>query len=936
MTIPELDAINLDRESVRSFKRQVQRLKVFAPDAKASLFLTDALSDLIQRQFDLNAETITEEELFKHLDKLVGPQTSRQWLAELSKVRCESTITDLNTRTVLVRKYINAFQDIFQLYTKGTFSEEENLSRDDDTVIEKATKLCLSHLAPDAFQRVVRTEYDLRKPTKLEDVYKLITEAARVEDQLRLDMTRYGYDLVRTKKARTKANSDPDTDESSSTKQALPIKAKEAAPTSKPRPNDIHPTNRPPKTPCPICQGNHWRNECPRSEKTRSRESGGGLRAKSELKAKTPFEAMILDDAEIDTEDDVLKTTGHINGQEYVFHIDSCARRSGVSEGLAKDLALPHSTGPTRHYLLADQSVATANGRTSADLRVALAGHETRFTANLDIIPGKTPLILIGCDILRSLGCLTSDGLFVKLVKETAADEGDDIPFRPAEELLLADDVQPNIEIEELKQPITAILVQHPHVFDGLAPGGAKVPAMRIPLVDEQHLVQAKPRRLNPRRREQVREELQRLRSAGITRASQGPFASPIVVVDKASGAIRLCIDYTALNRITVKDHFPLPDLKSFVREASGSRFFAALDLTSGYHQVPVHPDDVRKTAMITPDAYDEFVRVPFGLANAPSHFQRVMQGVLAPVLHKGVMVYIDDILIHAKTQEEFLQTLEHTLVLLDRHDLRLNLAKCKFASRKVKVVGFDISEQGRSVDPERAKALNDITSPTSVKDMRRIAGMFNYIAEHLPRAQELLGPLYDAIKAEEWGDPQEQALQSLKEATAEAITLTQPDPGLPWHLYTDASDNAVGGILYQIAADGQHHPVTLFSKRLTDVQRRWCTYDKELYGILSALTRSDMQPLFTMATDLHVHTDHRNIVYLMKRSDCSPKVMRWRITLQQFPAEISHVAGEDNAVADALSRCCFLTTDDIPEDARAILRTLHGGSAGHPSALDT
>ncbi|KAG9395369.1 hypothetical protein J8273_2935 [Carpediemonas membranifera] len=317
MTIPELDAINLDRESVRSFKRQVQRLKVFAPDAKASLFLTDALSDLIQRQFDLNAETITEEELFKHLDKLVGPQTSRQWLAELSKVRCESTITDLNTRTVLVRKYINAFQDIFQLYTKGTFSEEENLSRDDDTVIEKATKLCLSHLAPDAFQRVVRTEYDLRKPTKLEDVYKL-TEAARVEDQLRLDMTRYGYDLVRTKKARTKANSDPDTDESSSTKQALPIKAKEAAPTSKPRPNDIHPTNRPPKTPCPICQGNHWRNECPRSEKTRSRESGGGLRAKSELKAKTPFEAMILDDAEIDTEDDVLKTTGHINGQEYV------------------------------------------------------------------------------------------------------------------------------------------------------------------------------------------------------------------------------------------------------------------------------------------------------------------------------------------------------------------------------------------------------------------------------------------------------------------------------------------------------------------------------------------------------------------------------------------------------------------------------------------
>ncbi|KAG9392762.1 hypothetical protein J8273_5903 [Carpediemonas membranifera] len=391
MTIPELDAINLDRESVRSFKRQVQRLKVFAPDAKASLFLTDALSDLIQRQFDLNAETITEEELFKHLDKLVGPQTSRQWLAELSKVRCESTITDLNTRTVLVRKYINAFQDIFQLYTKGTFSEEENLSRDDDTVIEKDTKLCLSHLAPDAFQRVVRTEYDLRKPTKLEDVYKLITEAARVEDQLRLDMTRYGYDLVRTKKARTKANSDPDTDESSSTKQALPIKAKEAAPTSKPRPNDIHPTNRPPKTPCPICQGNHWRNECPRSEKTRSRESGGGLRAKSELKAKTPFEAMILDDAEIDTEDDVLKTTGHINGQEYVFHIDSCARRSGVSEGLAKDLALPHSTGPTRHYLLADQSVATANGRTSADLRVALAGHETRFTANLDIIPGKTP-----------------------------------------------------------------------------------------------------------------------------------------------------------------------------------------------------------------------------------------------------------------------------------------------------------------------------------------------------------------------------------------------------------------------------------------------------------------------------------------------------------------------------------------------------------------
>lgn len=352
-----------------------------------------------------------------------------------------------------------------------------------------------------------------------------------------------------------------------------------------------------------------------------------------------------------------------------------------------------------------------------------------------------------------------------------------------------------------------------------------------------------------------------------------------------------------------------------------------------------MHTDDACKTAFVTPDDYQEFKRVPFGLTNAPSHFQRCMQSVLAPALHAGTLVYIDDILIFANDEEEFFERLELVLQCLDNADLRLNAKKCVIGASELTVVGFRISQDGKSVDSARMKALLDVPEPQNTSGIRRVLGMFQYVAEMIPDCQRVMEPLYRLTRGADeptvWTNEHREALDLLKRRLQDGHVLAPPDPSRPWHLYTDASDIGVGGVLVQEDEHGSNRPVAFFSKLFNATQRRWCTYDKELYGILHALTRPDMEPLFKMASSLHVHTDHQNIVYLMRRATVSPKVMRWRIALQDFNLQIQHVPGEENVIADMMSRefpASELNSlrEEIPEEEQAILDSIHGGTAGH------
>ncbi len=232
---------------------------------------------------------------------------------------------------------------------------------------------------------------------------------------------------------------------------------------------------------------------------------------------------------------------------------------------------------------------------------------------------------------------------------------------------------------------------------------------MSVELEDETAVFQARPRPLNATKRAQVREEVDKLLAMGFIRHSRGPHSSPIVVVangHKGSTKIRLCIDYRAINKATVPDQYPLPDVKTFVDEAAGCKYFASLDLRQGYYQMPMNEADIPKTAFVTPDGYYEWTRASFGLRNCPARFMREMHRIFVTVLHHGVSVYVDDIFIYGRTGPEFLHRLEGAFKACREYRLRLKAKKCEIGAKAVEMVGFRCDKDGKHVTAKRIESL--------------------------------------------------------------------------------------------------------------------------------------------------------------------------------------------------------------------------------------
>ena len=230
--------------------------------------------------------------------------------------------------------------------------------------------------------------------------------------------------------------------------------------------------------------------------------------------------------------------------------------------------------------------------------------------------------------------------------------------------------------------------------------------------LDTDRPICCRPRPYTPDQARTIKEEVKKMLDEGIIRPSKSPFASCVVLVKKKTGEWRFCIDYRPLNKATIKDSHPLPRIKDLLMSIEGARYFVSLDLRSGYWQVEVADEDIHKTAFRTPDGLYEFTRMPFGLVNAPATFQRLMETVFGDLRWKGVLIYLDDVLILGKTAEEALNKLKEVFQRLKEANLSLRLDKCEFFPRKINYLGFDI-EEGKLVPMEKKiQALKDFEEP--------------------------------------------------------------------------------------------------------------------------------------------------------------------------------------------------------------------------------
>jgi RNase H-like domain found in reverse transcriptase/Reverse transcriptase (RNA-dependent DNA polymerase) len=297
-------------------------------------------------------------------------------------------------------------------------------------------------------------------------------------------------------------------------------------------------------------------------------------------------------------------------------------------------------------------------------------------------------------------------------------------------------------------------------------------------------------------------------------------------------------VDYRALNKVTIKNRYPLPRIEELMDRLAGAKYFSKIDLYSGYHQIRIKESDTPKTAFRTRYGHYEFLVLPFGLTNAPATFMTLMNDIFREYLDQFVVVYLDDILIYSRTREEHLQHVRIVLTTLCKHKLYAKAKKCELVQTKVEYTGHFISGKGISVDPRKVETIKNWSAPTNVSGVRSFLGLASYYRKFVEKFSAIATPLTALLHKDqkfEWSEEAQQAFNILKERLTTTPVLLLPDSTKPFMVTTDASDYAIGAVLTQDQGKGEQ-PVAYESRKLSSAEQNYAIHEKELLAIIHAI----------------------------------------------------------------------------------------------------
>ena len=432
----------------------------------------------------------------------------------------------------------------------------------------------------------------------------------------------------------------------------------------------------------------------------------------------------------------------------------------------------------------------------------------------------------------------------------------------------------------------------------------SKLPKKLPPRREEDHKIElesgAKPPAMGPYRMappelEELRRQLKELLDAGFIQPSKAPYGAPVLFQKKHDGSLRMCIDYRALNKVTIKNKYPIPFIADLFDQLGSAKYFTKLDLRSGYYQVRIFEGDEPKTTCVTRYGSYEFLVMPFGLTNAPATFCTLMNKIFHPFLDKFVVVYLDDIVIYSNTLEEHLDHLRKVFRLLRQNELYVKKKKCSFAIGEVGFLGHRIRDGKLMMEEGKIKAIQEWEPPTKVPQLRSFLGLVNYYRRFINGYSARAAPLTDLLKkgkAWTWDEKCQQAYEDLKKAVTEEPVLALPDHTKVFEVHTDASDFATGRVLMQ-----ERRPIAFESY---DTERRYTVQEKEMTAIVHCLRTWRH---YLLGSHFVVKTDNIATSYFQTQKKLSPKQARWQDFLAEFDYTLEYKPGSANHVADALSR---------------------------------
>lgn len=446
---------------------------------------------------------------------------------------------------------------------------------------------------------------------------------------------------------------------------------------------------------------------------------------------------------------------------------------------------------------------------------------------------------------------------------------------------------------------------EYQHLFTGL---GEMAQPYNIELEpDAAPFAISTPRRVALPLLPKVKDELDKLQELGVIRPVTEPteWCAPIVVVPKTNGGVRLCVDYTQLNKSVKRERYILPSVEEILGQMAGATVFSKLDANAGFHQIKLTPQSQLLTTFISPFGRFCYNRVPMGINSAPEHYQRQVHQVLDHQV--GAVCIADDIIVFGRGTAQHDEHLDQTLKKLSDANVTLNKQKCEFRKTEISVVGHVVGKYGVKADPDKIRAIQDLPQPTNLTELRSFLGMVNQLGKFLPDLSAITEPLRSLLSSKttwHWDQAQSQAFMKVKELVSHTPVLALYDPNRQTKVSADSSSYGLGAVLLQLGDDQNWHPVCFASRSLSETESRYAQVEKE--ALASTYACEKFSKYLTGLAVFTLETDHKPLIALLGSKaldELPPRIQRMRMRLMRFTYNIVHVPGRHMYTADFLSR---------------------------------